>query len=67
FVCSKQFSILLVLSIDGYLSYDIFEIQLWGKHLRNSLDQLPLMCPYPWPQSLLLLNNCSIHHGLSVK
>jgi transposase len=85
FVCRKQYTILPVLGLDGYLSFDIFEgsvtAEIFERFLRehvvcqylqigvcsNCSDQAPFMCPYPGPRSVLLLDNCSIHHGPTVK
>ncbi|KAF9507543.1 hypothetical protein BS47DRAFT_1303880, partial [Hydnum rufescens UP504] len=59
--------ILLLLSIDGYIAHDIVEGAVTGEVFERFLqEQAPLMHLYPGPCSVLLLDNCSIHHGLAV-
>ncbi|KAF9509002.1 hypothetical protein BS47DRAFT_1302046, partial [Hydnum rufescens UP504] len=58
------YSILPVLGLDGYLSFNIFEGSVTAEKFEKFLcEHVPLMHPYPGPQSVLILDNCSIHHG----
>ncbi|KAF9507541.1 hypothetical protein BS47DRAFT_1303878, partial [Hydnum rufescens UP504] len=61
--------ILLLLSIDGYIAHDIVEGAVTGEVFERFLQEQvvsSLMHLYPGPCSVLLLDNCSIHHGLAV-
>ncbi|KIK35733.1 hypothetical protein CY34DRAFT_53568, partial [Suillus luteus UH-Slu-Lm8-n1] len=59
------YSILPILTLDGIITYDIIEgpvtserfIQFFREHV------LPLTNPYPGPRSVLVLDNCRIHHS----
>jgi hypothetical protein len=38
-----------------------------NKFLNAVLLQMPLTNPYPGPQSVLILDNCNIHHAKEVQ
>ncbi|KAF9503267.1 hypothetical protein BS47DRAFT_1310070, partial [Hydnum rufescens UP504] len=61
------YMILPLLSIDGYLMCEVFEGSVTGKMFEKFLlTDVPVMCLYPGPCSVLILDNCAIHHGLAV-
>ncbi|KIK02605.1 hypothetical protein K443DRAFT_38828, partial [Laccaria amethystina LaAM-08-1] len=69
FVHGQRFSILPVLTLDGIVAYDIYPgsitSELFAKFLREHI--IPLTNPYPGPQSVLILDNCNIHHSEVVR
>ena len=65
FVCGECFSILPILTIDGIVTHDIIPGSVTAERFLQFLQDLviPLTNPYPGPQSVLILNNCNIHHS----
>ena len=69
FVCGQQYSILLVLTMDGIITYDVIPGPVTSASFVEFLRELviPLTKPYPGPRSVLILDNCSIHHSEEVR
>ncbi|KDQ55614.1 hypothetical protein JAAARDRAFT_91352, partial [Jaapia argillacea MUCL 33604] len=65
----KRYSILPILTMDGIIAYDIIEglvtSEWFVQFLRDHV--IPLTNPYPGPHSVLVLDNCSIHHSEEVR
>ncbi|KAH7918822.1 hypothetical protein BV22DRAFT_992671, partial [Leucogyrophana mollusca] len=61
------FSILPVMSLDRIIAHDIIEGSVTSKCFVQFLHELiPLTNPYPGPRSVLVLDNCAIHHSEEV-
>ncbi|KAF9503359.1 hypothetical protein BS47DRAFT_1309906 [Hydnum rufescens UP504] len=70
FVRGKHYTILPLLSIDGYLACEVFEGSVTGKMFEKFLLThvvCPCHAPVPRPCSVLVLDNCAIHHGPAVR
>ena len=68
FVHGQRFSILPVLTIDGLITHDIIPGSINVERFFQFLQELiiPLTNPYPGPRSILILDNCNIHHSEKV-
>ncbi|KDQ54004.1 hypothetical protein JAAARDRAFT_104822, partial [Jaapia argillacea MUCL 33604] len=55
----QRFSVLPALSIDGIVALDIFEGSV---NKDRFISFAPKLTPYPGPQSIVVLDNCAIHH-----
>ncbi|KAJ6542874.1 hypothetical protein B0H19DRAFT_875396, partial [Mycena capillaripes] len=56
--------ILPVLTLDGIIAHDVIEGSVNTEHFLSFLEEhIPLTNPYPGPRSVLVLDNCSIHHA----
>ena len=66
---AQRWTILPGLSLDGYICSRIvpegFNGQQFLDFIKN--DLLPVMQPFPAPRSVLVMDNCSIHHSEGVK
>ncbi|KAF7372044.1 Tc1-mariner class transposase [Mycena venus] len=69
FVRGKRFSILPVLTLDGIIAHDVIEGSVNTQRFIGFLEEhvIPLINPYPGPQSVLVLDNCSIHHAEEIQ
>ena len=69
FVRGQRYLILPVLTIDGIITYDVIPGPVTSARFVEFLRELviPLTNPYPGPRSVLVLNNCSIHHSEEVR
>jgi len=69
FVRGQRYSILPVLTLDGLITWDIIEGSVTSERFVQFLREnvIPLTNPYPGPRSVLILNNCSIHHAEEVR
>jgi transposase len=69
FVRGQRYSILLVLTMDRIITYDVIPGSVTSVRFVKFLRELviPLTNPYPGPQSVLVLDNCSIHHSKGVQ
>ncbi|KAF5317766.1 hypothetical protein D9619_012502 [Psilocybe cf. subviscida] len=69
FVRGQRFSILPVLTLDGIIAYDIIPgsvtAQIFLEFIRVNI--IPLTNPYPGPRSVLVLDNCNIHHSEALR
>ncbi|KAE9399506.1 hypothetical protein BT96DRAFT_759627, partial [Gymnopus androsaceus JB14] len=59
-----RFSILPALTVDGIIALDLFEGTLNKERFLQFLrqDLVPLLNPYPGPRSVVMLDNCAVHH-----
>ncbi|THU81206.1 hypothetical protein K435DRAFT_573138, partial [Dendrothele bispora CBS 962.96] len=61
-------SILPVLTLDGIITYDLIPGPVTSARFVQFLRELiPLTNPYPGPRSILVMDNCSIHHSEEVR
>ena len=69
FVRGQRFSILPVLTIDGIITHDIIPGSINAERFFQFLQELvlPLTNPYPGPRSVLILDNCNIHHSEKIR
>nr|GAT45074.1 Tc1-mariner class transposase [Mycena chlorophos] len=69
FVRGTRYSILPALSLDGIIAYDIIEGSVTAERFEEFLREfvMPLTNPYPGPRSVLILDNCRIHHADSIR
>src|SRR5438045_7179603 len=60
---SERWSVLPALSVDGYLSYFIYQGSITAEIFELFVEQqvLPHCTPYPGPQSIIILDNEAIH------
>ncbi|KAJ6622609.1 hypothetical protein B0H10DRAFT_1728571, partial [Mycena sp. CBHHK59/15] len=57
------YSILLALTTEGIVALDIFEGSVTKYRFLGFLrEQAPIPNPYPGKRSVVILDNCSIHH-----
>ena len=62
---SERWSILPVYNIDGFLTWDILKAG-WDKQSFNDFVRhrvLPFCNPFPGVRSVLVMDNCKIHHS----
>lgn len=66
---SERWSILPALSVDGYLSYLIYQGSITAEIFELFVEQqvLPHCTPYPRPRSILVLDNASIHKSVRLR
>jgi transposase len=66
---SERWSILPALSVNGYLSYLIYQGSITAEIFELFLEQqvLPHCTPYPGPRSILILDNASIHKSARLR
>ena len=59
----ERWSVLPALTVDGYLSYLVLQGSITSAIFKAFIEHqvLPYYTPYPGPQSVLILNNASIH------
>ncbi|KAH7903725.1 hypothetical protein BJ138DRAFT_983433, partial [Hygrophoropsis aurantiaca] len=64
-----QFSILPALTSEGIIGLDIFEGAVTKQRfIRFLVEQVaPKLTPYPGPRSVVILDNCAIHHDEEVR
>ena len=60
---SERWSVLPALSVDGYLSYIIYQGSITAEIFEQFVEQqvLPHCTPYPGPRSIIILDNATIH------
>ncbi|KIJ68871.1 hypothetical protein HYDPIDRAFT_81779, partial [Hydnomerulius pinastri MD-312] len=63
------YSILPVITLDGIIAYDIIEGAVTSKHFTQFLRDfiMPYTTPYPGPRSVLIMDNCRIHHAEEIR
>ena len=62
---SKRWSILPAYTVDGFMNWEIVHGS-FDKPLFNTFVQvkiLPFCSPFPGPRSVLVMDNCRIHHS----
>ncbi|KAF8994283.1 hypothetical protein BDQ17DRAFT_1194522, partial [Cyathus striatus] len=63
-----QFSILPVLTLDGIISHDIILGSVTSSLFLKFLnDHIPYTNPYSGPRSIIVVDNCNIHHSKEVR
>ncbi|KAJ7189622.1 hypothetical protein GGX14DRAFT_301647, partial [Mycena pura] len=64
-----RYSVLPALTTEGIVALDIFEGSVTKDLFLGFLrDQVaPILNPYPTPRSVVILNNCSIHHDEDIR
>ena len=63
-----SYSVLLALSLEGAIYSDIVKGSYNGKKFVQFVDELTdVMNPYPGKNSVLVMDNCRIHHVPEVK
>jgi len=69
FVRGQRYSILPVLTLDGIIAHDIIEGSVTTEKFVTFLREfvIPLTNPYPGPRSVLVVDNCSIHHAEEIR
>ena len=69
FVRGQWFSILPILTVDGIITHNIIPGSVTSERFVQFLRELviPLTNPYPGPRSVLVLDNCNIHHSEKVR
>jgi transposase len=62
---SKRWSILPAITINGYIAWEIYQdsftTERFNRFIRH--DLMPYMTAFPGPRSVLIMDNCSIHHS----
>ncbi|KAI1685795.1 DDE-3 multi-domain protein [Pyrenophora tritici-repentis] len=66
---SERWSLLPAMTIDGYISYKIFQGAITSEILEDFLEfqVLPFCNPHPGPASVIVLDNASIHRSERVR
>lgn len=69
FVHGQRYSILPVLTMDGIITYNVIPGPVTSARFVEFLRELVILLtnPYPGPWSVLVLENCSIHHSEEVR
>nr|GAT48928.1 transposase domain-containing protein [Mycena chlorophos] len=65
----QRFSMLPALTSDGIAALDIFEGSVTKDRFLGFLEQqiAPILTPFPGPRSVVVLDNCAIHHDEDVR
>jgi hypothetical protein len=62
---AENYSLLPAMSIDGYIACRLYrgaiDSERYEDFIRN--DVLPQCTPFPGPRSVIVMDNCSIHHS----
>ncbi|KAJ6548286.1 hypothetical protein B0H10DRAFT_1651243, partial [Mycena sp. CBHHK59/15] len=62
------YSILPALTTEGIVALDIFEGSVTKEHFLGFLrEQAPVLNPYPGKRSVVILDNCAIHHDEDIR
>ncbi|KIJ21119.1 hypothetical protein PAXINDRAFT_66214, partial [Paxillus involutus ATCC 200175] len=69
FVRGSRYSIVPVITLDGIIAYNIIEGPVNGARFVQFLKDhvMPFTNPYPGPRSVLVMDNCRIHHGEEIR
>lgn len=64
FLRGQRFSVLPALSTEGMIALEIFEGSVTKERFFRFIDEqiAPILTPYPGPRSVVILDNCAIHH-----
>ncbi|TFK19541.1 hypothetical protein FA15DRAFT_559936, partial [Coprinopsis marcescibilis] len=64
-----RFSVLPALTWEGMITMDIFEGSVNKECFIQFIceDVAPLLNPFPAPRSIVILDNCAIHHDIEVR
>ncbi|KIK79183.1 hypothetical protein PAXRUDRAFT_47478, partial [Paxillus rubicundulus Ve08.2h10] len=62
-----QYSIVPLIMLDGIITYNIVGGPLNSEHfLKFIKDHMPFMNSYPGPCSVIIVDNCCIHHSKQI-
>ncbi|KIM50222.1 hypothetical protein SCLCIDRAFT_80849, partial [Scleroderma citrinum Foug A] len=63
------YSIIPAITLDRIIAYDIVEGPVDTECFVRFLNEqvMPFTNPYPGPRSVLIMDNCRIHHGEAVR
>lgn len=65
---SVRWSILPAISIDGYISWEIYQGSIDQERFNSFISKLLLiMSPWPGPRSVLVMDNHSTHHSEAIR
>ncbi len=65
---SVRWSILPAITIEGYISWDIYQGSINGERFNRFIEQLLLiMNPWPGKYSVLVMDNHSTHHSEAIR
>ncbi|KAF5392338.1 hypothetical protein D9757_001550 [Collybiopsis confluens] len=69
FVRGQRVSILPALTLDGFIGYDIIPGSITAEKFLSFLRRhvIPYATPYPGPRSVIIVDNCNIHHNEAVR
>ncbi|KAI9059853.1 hypothetical protein FKP32DRAFT_1578970 [Trametes sanguinea] len=69
FLRGQRYSVLPALSVDGIIALDIFEGSVNKERFISFVqnDLAPKLTPYPGPRSVVVMDNCAIHHDEEVR
>ncbi|GBE82415.1 hypothetical protein SCP_0407990 [Sparassis crispa] len=69
FIRGQRYSVLSALSIDGIIALDIFEGSVNKERFIKFVEEelAPKLTPYPGPRSVVVMDNCAIHHDEEVR
>ncbi|EIW58335.1 uncharacterized protein TRAVEDRAFT_124639, partial [Trametes versicolor FP-101664 SS1] len=64
-----RFSLLPALSLDGIIALDIFEGSVNKERFIAFVhgELAPKLTPYPGPRSVVVMDNCAIHHDEEIR
>ncbi|TDL16344.1 hypothetical protein BD410DRAFT_731465, partial [Rickenella mellea] len=63
-----RYSVLPALTSEGIVGLDIFEGSVNKERFIQFLSQqAPRMTPFPGPRSVVIIDNCAIHHDEEVR
>ncbi|KZP11984.1 hypothetical protein FIBSPDRAFT_679679, partial [Athelia psychrophila] len=63
-----RYSVLPALTIDGYAAVRVVEGSVDSVEFFDFvLNDLPIMNPYPGPNSVIILDNCSTHRTVALR
>ncbi|TFK78702.1 hypothetical protein K466DRAFT_506868, partial [Polyporus arcularius HHB13444] len=64
-----RYSVLPALSVDGMIALDIFEGSVNKDRFLQFLNEelAPKLNPYPGPRSVVVMDNCAIHHDEEIR
>ena len=62
---SKHWSILSAYAKEGFVTHDITHGSFMAKMFNDFIEYnlLPLYSPFPGPRSIIVVDNCKIHHN----
>jgi len=68
-VRGARYSIVPAITLDGIIGYDIVEGPVDSQRFLKILKEhvMPFTNPYPGPRSVIIMDNCRIHHSEEVR
>jgi len=69
FIRGQRYLVLPALTSEGYIALDIFEGSVNRERFIRFLEEqlAPQLTPYPGPRSVVVLDNCAIHHDEEIR